>query len=628
MAAEVGEAIIKLRFDGSNVTAELAKSEEQMKSSGKRGGDKWANAWSVAAGSLIASAITKITNTISNHLDAAIKRVDTINNFPKIMQAMGYSAEEANSSFEKLDGTFDGLPTTLDSAISDTQKLAATMGNLNRGTVNATSLAIGFNKMILAGGHGTEAAANALEQYNQMLARGKVDMQSWSSITDVASGQLRQLAETLLGAGHNGNDLYYALQKGTVTFDDMNATIVKLTDEGGANFASFDEQARAMTGGIGTSLENLNTRITKAITKVIQRIGPEKIEKAIEDISNSLADVAEFVIGIIDFLDQNQWILQFVGAFVGVLAAISAGIWVVNAAMSASPITWIILGISALIAGLILLVTHIQEVGNWFNSTFSWIGDIVNSVATFIGEKFGWLFEGIGAALRVVGNLFGSIFSWVGQFIGSIVNTISSIFTNAWNGIKAGVQGVWNFITSIFGRLAGFFGSVFGNAWNAVKNIFSTGGKIFMGIVDGISNAFRNIVNAIISGINHIVAIPFNAINGFLNTLKGIEILGLKPFDWIGTINVPQIPLLATGGVVENATLAMIGEQGNEAVLPLDNNTDNWAGTLASILTEQMKEQDELGGRTINVTMNNNIDNKLDAQEIGRVMIESIRRAA
>lgn len=628
MATEVGTAVVKLTFDDSGVNSGLAKSENNMRSMGKRSGNGWASAWAVAAGSLISSAISKITSTISNHLDAAIKRVDIINNFPKVMQAMGYSAEEATSSFEKLDGAFDGLPTTLDSAILDVQQLTATMHNLDKGTVNATSVAIGFNKMILAGGQGTTAAANALKQYNQMLAVGKVDLQSWESIASVASGQLGQVAETMLGAGKDATDLYKALQKGTVSFDDMNATIVKLTNEGGANFSSFDEQARAMTGGIGTSLQNLSTRITKAMEKVIQRIGPEKIEKAIEDISNSLSGVADFVIGIIDFLDQNQWIVEFLGTFIGILTGISVAIWAVNAAMMASPITWIVLGIAAVIAGIVLLITHIEDVGNWFSSTFGWIGDIVNSVATFIGEKFGWLFEWIGAGLKVIGDVFGAIFGWIGEFVGSIVNTISSIFSNAWNGIKAGVEGVWNFITGIFGALANFFGNIFSNAWNAVKNIFSTGGKIFMGIVDGIANAFRTIVNAIIGGINHVVAIPFNAINGFLTTLKEIKIFELKPFDWIGTIDVPQIPTLAVGGVANEATLAMIGEAGNEVVLPLDNNTDNWAGTLASILTEQMNEQDELEGRTINVTMNNNIDNKLDAQEIGRVMIESIRRAA
>ena len=147
-----------------------------------------------------------------------------------------------------------------------------------------------------------------------------------------------------------------------------------------------------------------------------------------------------------------------------------------------------------------------------------------------------------------------------------------------------------------------------------------------MGIVDGIANAFRSIVNAIISGINHVVAIPFNAINGFLDTLRGVDILGVQPFGWIGTINVPQIPQLAQGGVVSGATTAIIGENGQEAVLPLENNTGNWAGLLAQTLAEEMSEQG--AGGTINVYMTNEINNQLDAQEIGRIMMQSIRRAA
>ena len=148
-----------------------------------------------------------------------------------------------------------------------------------------------------------------------------------------------------------------------------------------------------------------------------------------------------------------------------------------------------------------------------------------------------------------------------------------------------------------------------------------------MGIVDGITQAFRTIVNAIITGINHVVAIPFNAINGFLSFLKSINILGIEPFSWVGTIDVPQIPLLAEGGVAAGATQAIIGEAGTEVVLPLENNTDNWAGLLASTLMEQM-ETESIGGREIVVNMTNEINNQLDAEEIGRVMMQSIRRAA
>ena len=218
--------------------------------------------------------------------------------------------------------------------------------------------------------------------------------------------------------------------------------------------------------------------------------------------------------------------------------------------------------------------------------------------------------------LDTIGQFFQNVFGAIGDFVGGV-----------WNGIMSGAQAVWNFITGIFGNLANFFGSIFGAAWEAVKNVFSTGGRIFMGIVDGIVNAFKAIVNTIIKGINFVVAIPFNAINGFLSFLRGINILGFQPFTWVQNIGVPQIPYLAEGGYASGTTPAVIGENGKEVVLPLENNTDNWAGLLASVLTEQMEEESE-SGRTINVYMNNNINNKLDAEEIGSIMMQSIRRAS
>lgn len=589
MATQVGEAVIRLSFDGKDVKASLDKVEDQLESSGKKSGSAWGNAWTVAAGTLVAKGISKIAGMISNNLGKAISRVDTINNFPKVMTALGYASDEASGAIELMSDRLMGLPTSLDQSVGDIQKLAATMGNLYDGTVNATTVGLALNDMFLAGGKGQEAATRAMEQYNQMLAAGKPDMQSWRSMLDAAPGQLKQLAQTLLGASATSQDLYAALQNGTVSFDQLNEAIVRLDAEGGEGFASFEEQARSATGGIGTALENLQNRMAQAIAKVIDHIGPERIFNAIESISKSFSGLADVVINIIDFLGENQWILDGIMAFfVGLLAMGIAqkvmGFFTMLSAFAAT--NPVMLAIGAIAAGLFLLMTHIDQVGQFFTSTFTAIGEFMNGVVT----------------------------------------TISGFFTGLWDGFKAGVQGAWDFITGIFGNLASFFGSVFGGAWEAVKNVFSTGGKIFMGIVDGITEAFRNIVNAIITGINHVVAIPFNAINGFLSFLKGIDILGVQPFGWVGTIDVPQIPLLAQGGFADGATGAIIGEAGPEVVLPLENNTGNWAGLLARSLATEMQEQGTSG--TINVYMTNEINNQLDAQEIGRIMMQSIRRAA
>lgn len=583
MATQIGEAVIRLTFDGKEVKASLDKTETQIESSGKKSGSAFGNAWSVAAGSLISKGISKITATISSSMDTAIKRVDTLANSQKVFTAMGYAADDVSKSMEGLTEYLDGLPTSMTTAVNAVQSLSASFGGIDVGTQAFMDL----NNAGLAFGATTAQIENAIAQLGQLSLDGPLDAQTWNSLRN--SGFAPVFAAMAKDANKTVGELKASFGSGELTVQDFIDRLHKLNTEGGGDMESLADLAKANTNGIGTAIENVQNRIAKAIAKIIDHIGQEKISKAINDISSGFSAVADVVINIIDFLSANQWILEFVGTFVGVLTAISVAMWAVNAAMMASPITWVVLGISAIVAGIVLLITHIKEVGQFFQS----------------------------------------VFGGVAEFLGGICQTIGAFFTGLWEGFKAGVQGAWDFITSIFGNLASFFGSIFSSAWEAVKAVFSTGGQIFMGIVDGITSAFRAIVNAIITGINHVVAMPFNAINGFLSFLKGIDILGVKPFEWVGTIDVPQIPLLAQGGVVSGATAAVIGEEGTEAVLPLENNTDNWAGTLASILTEKMAEEGTTGaGGTINVYMTNEINSELDAQEIGRVMMQSIRRAA
>lgn len=547
VASSLGTAWIQIKPSltgvSNSIKRELVSASE---SGGTEGGKSFLSGFSAvsagAIGGVVASITSKITSAITSNISGAIARVDTLANFPKVMSSLGFSVDEASSSVSTMSDRLDGLPTTLNGIVGDVQKLTATLGNLNTGTVNATSLGLALNDMFLAGGKGTQAASNAMEQYNQMLAAGKPDMQSWRSILDAAPGQLNQLAKTLLGATANQNDLYEALKNGTVRFDDLNAAIVRLDSEGGEGFESFEAQARAATGGLGTALENVQNRIGKAIAKVIDHIGSEKIAEAINGISAGFSGVADVVIGIVDFLSQNTWILDlitgfFVGLFAMGIASKVMGFFTMLTTFAAT--NPVVLAIGAISAVLFLIMTHLDEVGAFFETVFGAIGEFVGGVATVIGDFFGGVFDGIMAGVQAVGDFFNGVFTTIGAIVGGAFETV-----------KNAAQGAWNFITGIFSGLANFFGSIFSGAWEAVKAVFSTGGQIFMGIVDGIANAFRTIVNAIIRGINFVVAIPFNAINGFLNILRGINILGFQPFGWIGQISVPQIPLLATGGKV------------------------------------------------------------------------------
>ena len=158
-------------------------------------------------------------------------------------------------------------------------------------------------------------------------------------------------------------------------------------------------------------------------------------------------------------------------------------------------------------------------------------------------------------------------------FRGKFDAAVSGI-KNVFSSVDNFFSGIWTGIKNTFGNVAGWFKDKFSAAWKAVKNVFSAGGKIFDGIKDGILSGLKAVVNAIIGGINKVIAIPFNGINSALNGIRKVEILGWEPFSWIPTISVPQIPKLAQGGYVKANTpqLAMIGDNRHqgEVVAPED----------------------------------------------------------
>lgn len=178
-----------------------------------------------------------------------------------------------------------------------------------------------------------------------------------------------------------------------------------------------------------------------------------------------------------------------------------------------------------------------------------------------------------------------------------ILDVLKEAFLSAANAIKGHFEplanffsGVWQGIKNAFGNVADWFGNTFYKAWEKVKNVFSTGGKIFDGIKEGISKVFTTVVNGLITGINKVISVPFNTINGLLNKVRNINILGVSPFknSWAeNPLAIPEIPKLAKGTVVSKATTAVIGEDGPEAVIPLERNTQ-WIDRVASRFVDKI----------------------------------------
>ncbi len=239
-------------------------------------------------------------------------------------------------------------------------------------------------------------------------------------------------------------------------------------------------------------------------------------------------------------------------------------------------------GLCGIIGGIIDALSGVMDfitgvfTGDW-SKAWEGLKTFLSGIIDAVASLFTGLFNTIGAIFKGAWDIIVSIWSVVSTwFNNAVIKPLANLFNGIWNTMKNGAQNAWNGIKNIFSSVATFFKNIFGNAWNGVKNIFSSGGRIFSGIKDGIFNAFRSVVNTLIAGINKVVSIPFNAINGALKTVRDISFLGIEPFKGlIKLVNVPQIPSLETGGVLDKETIVRVAEYSNarsnpEIVSPRD----------------------------------------------------------
>ena len=225
-----------------------------------------------SVGAVAFKAVSSAMNLVSQSMDKAIDRFDTLQRFPKVMKSLGHSSKDVASSTKLLAEGIEGLPTTLDTVVSTTQKLTSMTGNLKQ----STKLTIALNNAFLASGASTEDASRGLQQYTQMLSAGKVDMQSWKTLQETMPYALQKTAESFGFAGASAQkDFYSALQDGKITFTDFSKRLIELNK--GTN--GFAEMAKKNSEGIKTSFGNIVNAVAKGIANVIAEF--DKMSKAV-----------------------------------------------------------------------------------------------------------------------------------------------------------------------------------------------------------------------------------------------------------------------------------------------------------------------------------------------------------
>lgn len=211
-----------------------------------------------------------------------------------------------------------------------------------------------------------------------------------------------------------------------------------------------------------------------------------------------------------------------------------------------------------------------ENVMNWWNETGS---DIIGTLMDVLGEF-------LNAVNVIWQNVISPIIKFLTEILKPIIGTVMGFITGTIKGVLDTIRDVWNGIKGVLDGIINFITGVFkGNwnqAWQGIKQVFSN-------IVNTFGSIFKTPINAIISGIN-----------GFIRGINKIKIPDWVPSVGGKGISIPLIPKLAKGGIVNSATLAMIGEgKSAEAVIPLDR-------TLTKYMAEAMKQ----AGGTRPITVN------------------------
>ncbi|GAP04880.1 tape measure protein [Fructobacillus tropaeoli] len=297
---------------------------------------------------VISAGIQKGMGVITGSIGSAVARFDTLNQYPKVMQQMGYSSKDAGQAVKVMKAGVDGLPTSLQELTKSAQSFAILQNSATGGAKTATAL----NDAFLSSGASAADASRGVEQYSQMLASGKVDMQSWRTLTETMPYALTKVAKSFGITGDSAKqDLYDKLQSGDITMKQLNDRFIEL--DGGAT--GFAKTARVASQGIGTSMQNLKNSITSGIASSItaldngiKKAGKGGIAQILDSGKSAINKFFETFNGfiekaipkIISFLKAAMPILKFLGSFVvaagpvgGVMLVASGGMLAFNKAL-------------------------------------------------------------------------------------------------------------------------------------------------------------------------------------------------------------------------------------------------------------------------------------------------------
>ncbi|WEV42950.1 tape measure protein [Lactobacillus sp. ESL0684] len=614
------EATIKIvdAFSGplNRLSGGLQKSMggfEKLKSS--LGGNTFGNATkqsngffkSMVGGTVIGGALNKGIQTITGSLAGAIDRLDTIDNASRSFQNMGFSAKSTQSAISSLDQAVNGLPTPIDSALRNTQLLAASTGNLDK----STQIFKAMNDGILGFGGTSAMVNNAVLQLSQSLANGKIDGTTWNSMINSNMGPALEAVAKKMSITTGA--LKEGLSQGKISVKSFEDQLIDLDKHGGGGLKSLTQIAADSTKGIKTSFANLQTGIKNALaTGILKPLVDAGLTDTLNQLTNKIkasgpkiADAFSQIIVKVKSISTDVFSgFKSTGALSAVndmLHELGDSIGNVMNKASAGGGNNFFTQLGSFAGGAVrgaanAISAIAQAIGQMDPSTLKALG------AAFIvlkGGVKGLVLAGVVAGLSKIGqmdsgqinNVASAIKALVAALIGfkvlgGIANTIMSI-SGALNGLKAMLEGMQTMGTALTAAMAPIAGTIAialaavtvviisaVYAWqnnllgfrNFISGIFNNIGNIFapfMQALGNLGNALSPIGN-MLSGLGKIIA---SGVAGAI--MKAVQLFGLL-------VDAITMAIDAIAGII--SMLRMFADGCNVALQAIrDLVTRNWS---------------------------------------------------
>lgn len=569
---------------------------------------------SIVAGVGITKVIGTSMNVLSSTLDGAIDRFDTMQSYPKVMKSLGFASEQSQKSVAKLNQSVQGLPTSLADVVTTSKSLAAVTGNIDK----ATDTTIALNHAFLSSGASSVDASRGLQQYSQMLAKGTVDMQSWRTLQETMAPALTKVAKKLGIASGNANELYDALQNGTITFDQFNDAMIECDTETGG----FAETALEASKGVKTSMTNIKSAVqnleqgfmsamnnmlkSKAMGGLVDNL--EKIKSKIYDFRNSIMETKDdgltwdFKPEVMENVSKAMdWLADRANNAKAMIQQFYEGFMKTDAVQNAITMFDKIKDAIGNVMDKLQDSKVFEQLGQDIGNIIAKVEDVTGKIADFVANLKTEDVKKFASAVKLLAGAF------VGIKVGSKVSSMVS-------GVVASAQSGYSKLKSIMDKIKGVGGTegaptsspsssgvpdignasiqtaqktskaaqIINSAFEGISNVISSvceGAKgIITGLGDAISNVFEGLGNGIKSALEGVGTVIESFGTAISTVAQGIGQGLATAFTGLGTAiaMVPPTTWLALAAAIlaTGAAMALVGSQGEGLQMVLEGVAD------------------------------------------------------